>query len=108
MNVSLQRRVPLWLAALVLGCLGFGAAAQTPPLQLAQPGLLVDTNFPLGINWQSKHGVPISSTATNGSDGRYNITNGPSLAPNTSNQFQSVLTFGAIPVQGSTNLSTNL
>jgi len=84
------------------------AMAQTPPLQIAQQAMLVDTNFQLGVNWQSYSGVPISNVATNGSDGRYNFTNGPSTLPQTSNQFQSWVGFGAVPVQTTVNLNTNL
>src|SRR5271157_481320 len=83
--------------ALVLGCLAFPVVARggpkglgpLAPLQLDQSALLVNTNFQLGFNWQSYRGVPISSVATNGSDGRYNLTNGPSIVPATTNQFQS-------------------
>ncbi len=95
-----------WAAGLALALAGLchEAAAQTAPLQLAQPAMLVDTDFQLGLDWQSKRGVPLSSTAGNGSDGRYAFTNGPSLLPNTPYQFQSCVTVASVPVQGSTNL----
>ncbi len=61
------------LAAMALGCLClWRAAAQTPPLQLQQQDMLVNTAFQLGVNWQSQAGVPLSSTngVPPGSDGR--------------------------------------
>ena len=109
--------VPLSAAALALGCLGLGpeAAAQTWPLQLVQPALLVNTNFRLGINWQSKAGVPLSSTNNlpPGSDGRaptvsQQSSNHLTTLPPTANQFQGFLGLGAVPVQGATNLNPSL
>ena len=106
---------PAWLrvgVATILTLVGLGhvAVAQTPPLQLPQPALLVDTNFLLGVNWQSYRGVPTSSVSNSaaGTDGRYQFTNGPSLLPRTTNQFAGFVGFSGIPVQGSTNFSTNL
>ena len=76
--------------------------------------MLVNTDFPLGLNWQSRAGVPLSPTngVPPGSDGRaptlsQQIANGLSTAPPTSNQFQGFVAFGAIPVQTTTNLNTN-
>jgi len=103
---AVEAGILLWLAMAVLP--GQNTVAQTPPLQIAQPAMLVNTNFQLGINWQSYRGVPISNVATNGSDGRYNFANGPSTLPQTSNQFQSWIGFGAVPVQSTLNLNTNL
>jgi hypothetical protein len=70
--------------------------------------------MPLGINWQSRAGVPLSST-TNvppGSDGRaptpqQQFTNGLTTAPATTNQFQSFIGFASIPVQSTTNLNSS-
>ncbi len=100
-------RLGFWLV-LSAGALWQRAGAQAPPLQISQPSMLVDTNFALGINWQSYGGVPISNVATNGSDGRYNFTNGPSTLPATPHQFQSWIGFAAIPVQTTTNLNGTL
>lgn len=103
-------------AAVALGCLCLWqqAAAQTPPLQLQQQDMLVNTDFKLGINWQSYAGVPLSSTngVPPGSDGRaptvsQQISYGLTTAPPTPNQFQGFLGFAAVPVQGTTNINTN-
>jgi hypothetical protein len=102
-------------AAIALGCLClWRAAAQTPPLQLQQQDLLVNTEFQLGINWQSQAGVPLSGTKGTppGSDGRaptlaQQLANGLTTAPPTTNQFQGFVSFGAVPVQGTTTLNTN-
>jgi len=103
-------------AAFALGwlCL-WRAAAQTQPLQLEQQDMLVNTNFQLGINWQSLAGVPLSSTkgVPPGSDGRaptlseQSTNGGVTTAPPTTNQFQGFVAFGAVPTQGTTNLNGN-
>src|ERR1700761_4835161 len=88
--------------AIALGCLFLmRAGAQTQPLQLLQQDMLFNTDFKLGINWQSRAGVPLSSTNGNpaGSDGRsptiaQQQTNGLSIAPVTPNQFQGLVSFG--------------
>ena len=106
---------PLWspyglrAALLVLACLGLHglAKAQTASLQLPQSATLVNTNFALAINWQSYAGVPIPGSASDGSDGRYQFTNGPSIYPATTNQFHGFVGFSGIPVQQSTNLVAN-
>ena len=102
------------IAACLCLCLGPQAAAQTPPLQIQQQDSLVNTDFPLGINWQSYSGVPLSSTngVPPGSDGRgptvsQQFTNGLTTAPASPNQFQTFVGFGAVPVQGTTNLNPN-
>src|SRR5579859_4760092 len=89
------------------------ALAQTPPLQIQQQDMLVNSDFPLGINWQSYAGVPLSSTngSPPGSDGRaptvsQQLANGLTTAPPTPNQFQGFLCFGAVPVQGTTNVNS--
>lgn len=95
-------------------CLGRQGSAQTPPLQMEQQDMLVNSDFPLGINWQSQAGVPLSSTngVPPGSDGRAptlseQLTNGLTTAPPTPNQFQGFVCFGAVPVQGTTNVNTS-
>ena len=103
-------------AAFALGwlCL-WRAAAQTQPLPLEQQDMLVNTNFQLGINWQSLAGVPLSSTkgVPPGSDGRaptlfeQSTNGGVTTAPPTTNQFQGFVAFGAVPTQGTTNLNGN-
>jgi hypothetical protein len=72
------------------------------------------SNTPPSINWQSRRGVPISTNSLDaGSDGRaptvaQQIASGLTTAPATSNQFRGFVGFGALPVQGSTLLNTNL
>ncbi len=101
--------------AIALGCLGLsrGASADAAAANPAA-GHAHQLGFPAGINWQSRAGVPLSSTNGNpaGSDGRaptisQQITNGLTTAPPTLKQFQGMVTFGAIPVQGTTNLNPN-
>ncbi len=100
---------------LLLACLSAGQAiAQIQPLAIPQQDMLVNSDFQLGINWQSQAGVPLSSTngVPPGSDGRaptlsQQIANGLTTAPPTTNQFQGFVTFGAIPVQGTTNVNPN-
>jgi len=105
-------------AAIILGCLCLclwrSASAQTPPLQLQQQDMLVNRDFQLGIDWQSRAGVPLSSTngIPPGSDGRaptvsQQLTNGLTTAPPSPKQFQGFVSIGAIPVQGTTNVNTN-
>lgn len=91
------------------------ASAQTQPLQMQQQDMLVNSDFPLGINWQSYAGVPLSSTkgVPPGSDGRaptvsmQSTNGGVTTAPPTTNQFQGFVCFGAIPTQTTTNLNVN-
>ena len=118
-NLTLQKRPPALrpVALGILGglCLWCGfAAAQTQPLQIQQQDMLVNSDFPLGINWQSYAGVPLSSTngVPPGSDGRaptlsQQISYGLTTAPPTPGQFQGFLAFGSIPTQGTTNLNTS-
>jgi hypothetical protein len=112
-DAALVARWPGWLRAvfLLLGCLSLHglAPAQTVGLLLPQTTTLVQTNFALGINWQSYRGVPLSSTKGNppGSDGRYQFTSGLSTLPPTAGQFQGLMGFSAIPVQSGTTLTPN-
>jgi len=104
------------VAALALGCLCLwrDATAQTQPLEFRQRDFLINSEVQLGINWQSRVGVPLSST-TNvppGSDGRaptpqQQFANGLTTAPASSNQFQSFIGFATVPVQSTTNLNRN-
>ena len=103
---------------MLVGCFcllwGRQAVAQVQPLQIQQQDMLINTDFALGINWQSQAGVPLSSTngVPAGSDGRapttsQQITNGLTTAPPTLGQFQGFVSFGAVAVQGTTNVNTN-
>ena len=105
----------------------FDSAAQTVPLGIGQNAFLYNTNsyyansslsniYAPGINWQSGRGVPVSTSinASLGSDGRaptvaqqQGYGTNYTTAPPTTNQFRGFVTFGAIPVQGTTNLNTN-
>lgn len=102
---------------LALGCLCLWreGAAQTPPLEYRQRDLLFNTELPLGLNWQSGAGVPLSATnhVPPGSDGRaptvsQQISLGLTTAPASPGQFRAFVGVSAIPVQGTTNFSTNL
>src|SRR5258708_16922056 len=69
----------------------------------------------LGINWQSRAGVPLSSTANlpPGSDGRaptpqqQSTNGGVTTLLASSNQFQSLVGFATVPVQSTSNLNGN-
>ena len=93
----------------MFGCVALcgWAGAQTATLQLPQNAMLVDTNYALGINWQSYGGVPISSVVGHGSDGRYHLATGPSIYPATTSQFNGFVGVSAVPVQSATNLIPN-
>jgi hypothetical protein len=92
-----------------LGCLAPPAGAQTPPLAIDQTALLVNTNYALGVNWQSGSGVPLSDTKGTpaGSDGRESITNSVTNLPPTTNQYSAFVGASGVPVQGTTNLNSS-
>jgi hypothetical protein len=111
----------LTLHALTLSFLWLTARcpAQTLPLSIDQNAFLyksypVSTSSPPSINWQSLRGVPISTNASDpGSDGRaptpawQQANNLPALT-GTSNQFRGFVSIGAVPVQGTPSVNTNL
>ncbi len=96
----------LLLCAFLLTLAG-GVRAQF--LEIKQEAMLINTNFPgVGLNLQSKRGVPLSSTPANpvGSDGR-----APGLPAPTPNQFQGLVSFGGltrVPTNSVTNLNPSL
>src|SRR5208282_762035 len=109
--------------AVVLGTqwVAFDSSAQVLPLAFDQNAFLYKTypvyttNTPPGINWQSRRGVPISTnySADTGSDGRAPTTSqqrsyGLTTASPSPGQFSGFVGFAAVPVQGATNLNTNV
>jgi hypothetical protein len=103
----------IFLAAALLsglGCLAPHAGAQTSPLAIDQTAFLVNTNYVLGVNWQSGSGVPLSDTVgvPAGSDGRESIANSVTNLPPTVGQFAAFVGESALSVQEATNLDATV
>ena len=77
------------------------ASAHGATLLFDQKALLHNTEFQRGVNWQSKGGVPLSSTVGDpvGSDGR-----APNTTTPTPSQFSGGIVYGAVTYQGASNL----
>jgi len=114
---------PLWGVLVVAGAAANVLAQTSPtlPLGLDQRVFLYRTNLTFSpvtgpmLNWQSKRGVPISTSALDaGSDGRAPTTaqqisygtNYPTAAP-TPGQFRGWVGIAALAVQQTTNLNSN-
>ena len=105
---SMIRRLKTLVALAACGLVS--ASAQTFPLELRTDSGLFSTNLGRAINVHSARGVPISSVAGNGSDGRAPTVaqqgaDGLTTTTPTPGQFRGLATFGGLAAPRTASLS---
>jgi hypothetical protein len=100
----MKRLNSIFIRTLFLAALLSSVSAPRAAYLFDQKAILYSNDYKRGVNWQSKGGVPLSSTAGTpaGSDGRAPVDTTP-----TPRQFQGGIVYGAVTYQKTTALNAS-